>query len=131
MSQAELVPFQTLVKLVERELELAEAGQTAELHEAVAETGAFISTLPEPPPESARPLIERARAMRGRVTIDAERARDEIGAARASLRRRKRVARTLRDLRPAATVSRRQPEYGRAPRSPAASASSWRASAEI
>jgi hypothetical protein len=94
VSQAELVPFHRLVKLVERELELAEAGQTAELREAVAETGAFMQTLPDPAPESARTLIERARGIRGRVTIDAERLREGIGAARATHRRRKTVART-------------------------------------
>jgi hypothetical protein len=94
VSQADLAPFQRLVKLVERELELADAGRAAELQTAVAETGALIRTLPDPAPASARPLIERARGMRERVTIDTERLREEIIGARAVLRRRKTVART-------------------------------------
>jgi hypothetical protein len=94
VSQAELAPFQKLVKMVELELELAGQGQTAELQKAVAATGALIRTLPDPAPQSARSLIERARALRGRVTIDAERLRDDIAVARATKRRRKTVART-------------------------------------
>jgi hypothetical protein len=94
VSQAELAPFQTLVKLVERELELAGEGRSEELRAAVAETGALIATLPNPAPQAARSLIERARAMRGRVAIDAERLRDGISATRANHRRRKTMART-------------------------------------
>jgi hypothetical protein len=94
MSQAELAPFHKLVKMVELELALAGQGQAAELQKAVAATGAFIRTLPDPAPPAARPLIERARALRGRVTIDAERLRDGIAAARATSRRRRTMART-------------------------------------
>ncbi len=94
MSQAELAPFQTLVKLVERELEVAGQGDAGLLERAVAETGAHISMLPDPAPPAARPLIERARGMRGRVEIEAERLRDAITLSRVANQRKKTMART-------------------------------------
>ncbi len=100
-NQEELRAFQTLVKMIERELELAGRGEIAELQAAVAETGAYLKTLPMPPPESARALIERARAMRARVTIEADRLSDSIAISRSNLRRRRSVARTYQQPAPA------------------------------
>jgi hypothetical protein len=75
---AERAPFHTLVKLVEHELELARDGRSVELREAIARTGAYLETLPNPAPESARPLVLHAEAMRGRVIILTERLRAQI-----------------------------------------------------
>ena len=53
-----------------------------------------MSTLPDPAPLAARPLIERARGIRGRVEIEAERLRDGITLARVANQRKKTMART-------------------------------------
>lgn len=89
----EQAPFHTLVKMIERELELAEQGLLEELHEAVEQTGAFMATLPSPAPESAAPLVLRADALRGRVTIETQRLKKSIGRSRTSLRRARKIAR--------------------------------------
>ena len=90
---AEQAPFQTLVKLIERELEFAGNGRVQELQDAVARTGAYMATLPAPAPDSVLPLVERAKALRGRVTIETERLRESIELSRAALRRSRTVAR--------------------------------------
>lgn len=96
MTGAELAPFQRLVKLIERELELAERGRLEQLQAAVERTGAQLASLPQPAPQSALPLVLRAQAMRNRVTILLERLQDELGASRSALRRGRRIARVYR-----------------------------------
>ena len=49
----EQAPFHTLIKMIERELDLAQRGLLDELAQAVAETGAVIATRPTPAPPSA------------------------------------------------------------------------------
>ena len=93
MSRSETAPFQRLVKMIEHELELAGQGRVAELRAAVAKTGAFMATLPSPAPESARTLVYRAQALRGRVTIETQRLRESIELSQASLRRARRLSR--------------------------------------
>ena len=99
MIAAEQAPFQKLVKLIERELELAGQGLLQELDEAVAQTGAYMATLPNPAPESAQQLVLRAAALRGRVTIEVTRLKESLALSRASLRRGRRVARQYRGPR--------------------------------
>jgi hypothetical protein len=94
LRDAEQAPFQRLIKLIERELELAGQGRLQELQDAVAETGRFMETLPAPAPESAQPLVERAKALRGRVTIETRRLRDGIEFSRGALRRARRISKT-------------------------------------
>lgn len=96
MIAAEQAPFQTLIKLIERELELAGQGKVVELQAAVEKTGAFITTLPQPAPASARALALRAEALRGRVAIETIRLQESIGRSRASLRRGRSIARRYR-----------------------------------
>jgi hypothetical protein len=91
--EAERAPFHTLIKLIERELELAEAGEIVALREAIAQTGAYIATLPHPAPASARSLVLHAEAMRGRVTVLTERQRDQLTIARTARRRGRKIAR--------------------------------------
>ena len=91
---AEQAPFQKLIKLIERELELAGRGRTAELQAAVLKTGAYIDTLPSPAPASALPLVTRAEALRARVTIETQRLHEHIAAARTVVKRSRRIART-------------------------------------
>ena len=90
---AEQAPFQTLIKMIERELELAGQGKLDELHDAIERTGAFMDTLPSPAPESAVPLVMRAQALRGRVTIETERLKESLAHSRTSLRRARKIAR--------------------------------------
>lgn len=90
---AEQAPFRTLVRLVERELELASHGLLEELQEAVERTGAYMETLPQPAPDSAVALALRADAIRGRVAIELERSKERLSVARAALRRGRRIAR--------------------------------------
>jgi hypothetical protein len=96
VTATEQAPFQRLVKLIEHELELAGQGLVDELHEAIAQTGAYMATLPNPAPASAQPLVLRAEALRGRVNIEVQRLKESIAITRASLRRGRRVARQYR-----------------------------------
>jgi len=96
---AEQAPFQKLVKLIERELELAGQGLVDELHEAITQTGAYMATLPNPAPESAQSLVLRAEALRGRVNIEVQRVKESIALTRSSLRRGRRVTRQYRTPR--------------------------------
>ncbi len=89
----EQAPYRTLVKLIERELELAGRGLIDELEEAVDRTGELLATLPVPAPESARPLLLRADALRRRVTIETRRLQESIEHSRSSLRRARKIAR--------------------------------------
>ncbi|MGC9221310.1 MAG: hypothetical protein ACP5H2_08160 [Solirubrobacteraceae bacterium] len=92
--QDELAPYRQLVKLVEHELELAGRGQLGELSEAVVRTGAYLDTLPVPPPQSARALIERTRAIRARVAIETQRLGDALTLQHAYQQQRRRLARS-------------------------------------
>jgi hypothetical protein len=60
----------------------------------VARTGAFMDTLPAPAPESAQPLVERAKALRGRVTIEARRLQESIEFSRGATRRARHITKT-------------------------------------
>jgi hypothetical protein len=94
LKAAEQAPFQKLIKLIEHELELAGQGLLEELQEAVVKTGTYMETLPSPAPESAQPLVERAKALRGRVTIETRRLQESIEFSRGALRRARRVSKT-------------------------------------
>jgi hypothetical protein len=86
-------PYVRLMKMIEAELEFARRRELNELRAAVERTGAYMQTLTTPAPASAQATLQRALALRSRVEIEARRARDEIHAARLSLRRTRRVAR--------------------------------------
>jgi hypothetical protein len=89
----EQAPFFTLIKMIERELELAGRGLIDELRDAVEQTGAFMATLPVPAPESAEPLVLRATALRARVTIETTRLKEGMARSRSTLRRARKIAR--------------------------------------
>lgn len=92
--RAQTVPFQQLVRLVEQELELALAGKTAELQEAVARTGRHLATLPHPAPPEAMRFIHHARGIRARVEIELKRCRSDIKQERAAIKQARLVSRT-------------------------------------
>lgn len=91
MTRTETAPFQRLVKMIEHELELAGEGRVQELQDAVAKTGAYMTTLPSPAPPSALALVHRAQAMRARVRIEAERLGESIQISRAAFRRARQI----------------------------------------
>lgn len=93
MTDVETTPFEQLIKMIERELELAGQGRTRELQDAVTRTGVFMQTLPTPAPPSAQSVVRRAQALRGRVAIETRRLRDGLEITRASLRRGRRLNR--------------------------------------
>jgi hypothetical protein len=93
VSSEDLTPYHRLIKLIETELSLAGSGKTTELQAAVRRTGLFLNTLPSPTP-AARPLILRAAALRGRVTIETERLQAGIHSSRAALQRSRRMTRS-------------------------------------
>jgi hypothetical protein len=89
----EQAPFQRLIKLIERELELAGQGRIEELNDAVEQTGLYMANLPVPAPSSAQALVLRAEALRGRVTIETKRLGESIVHSRTSLQRARRISR--------------------------------------
>jgi hypothetical protein len=70
MSSAETAPYEALARMIERELELVGTGDYDALAALKSERDALISTLPEIPPASARPALQRAALMNKRVEIE-------------------------------------------------------------
>lgn len=107
MSDDEAAPFVRLMKLVEKELELAESRRLRELQAAVTRTGAYMRTLPMPAPASAQATLQRVLGIRSRVAVEARRAQDELQAAlderqaaRDAMRRTQQIARRYAPPRP-------------------------------
>jgi hypothetical protein len=61
-------PYERLAALVEAERDHAVAGRIDELREIQAQEAALVAALPERAPESARPYLARAAAVRAEVT---------------------------------------------------------------
>lgn len=99
MSAADNASFRHLEQLIERELELAGRGNIGALEQAVRLTGEYMQTLPFPAPDGARASIERAKALRGRVTIETRRLQEQLELSRRSLRTARRMARTYSQAR--------------------------------
>ena len=75
-------PYGSLVLLAERERALVEDGRVEDLAALAAERDALIATLPPQAPPSARPALERARALQ---TATAATLRASLGAMRLQL----------------------------------------------
>ena len=93
MSSAETAPYEALARMIERELELIGAGDYDALAELKSERDALISTLPEAPPASARPALQRAVLMNKRVEIELVRLREALLLEFANVERAVRTAR--------------------------------------
>jgi hypothetical protein len=93
MSATEVAPYETLVAMIERELELASAGRLAELSRANDERGELMAKLLDTPPSHAMPALARAELMHTCLTIELERRREALLIAISELERARRAAR--------------------------------------
>ncbi|HTP23797.1 MAG TPA: hypothetical protein VMJ65_29610 [Solirubrobacteraceae bacterium] len=93
MSLAETAPYEALARMIERELELVGTGDYDALADLRSERDALISALPETPPESARPALQRAALMNKRVEIEIVRRREALLLEFANVERAVRTAR--------------------------------------
>ena len=73
-------PYSRLADLAERERTLVAEGRFEELDALGAVRERLIATLPERPPATARPALERAAALQREVTAALTAARDEVAA---------------------------------------------------
>ena len=78
MTPPEAAPYETLARILERELEALGSGELDALDELSAQREALIAGLPEVPPGSARPALERAALTQKRVQIEIIRRREAI-----------------------------------------------------
>lgn len=98
MSNLDAAPYEALARSFERELELIGPGREDELATLHAERAALIEGLPELPPLSARPALQRAALLNKRVEIEILRYREALLRDLANIEL---VARTARGYAPA------------------------------
>jgi hypothetical protein len=75
-----MTEYDALADIAQRELELVSAGAVERLPELRAERNALVAGLPETPPSTARPALERAAALQSRITEALEERLKETGA---------------------------------------------------
>jgi hypothetical protein len=75
-SDPDAAPYETLARMVERELELIGEGRFDELAAVKSERAALIDRLPATPPACARPALQRAVLMHKRLEIEIVRRRE-------------------------------------------------------
>lgn len=92
MTPPEAAPYETLARILERELEALGSGRLDELEGLKAEREALIDGLPPVPPAVARPALERAALTQKRVQMEVVRRREAIVLELAQLERVRRVA---------------------------------------
>ena len=98
MSTPDAAAYEALARSFERELELIGEGRLNELATLHAERTALIGDLPEVPPLSARPALQRAALLNKRVEIEILRYREALLLDLANVQL---VARTARGYAPA------------------------------
>jgi hypothetical protein len=77
-ANADAVPYETLARTIERELELICTGDDEQLAALEAEREALIAGLPAIPPACARPALQRAALMNKRLEIEILRVREAL-----------------------------------------------------
>src|SRR5947209_3016280 len=92
MTSAEAAPYETLARILERELEVVGSQDLDTLDELSAQRDALIGSLPPVPPACARPALERAALTHKRVQIEIVRRREAIVLELAQAERVRRVA---------------------------------------
>jgi hypothetical protein len=93
MSTPASTPYDALLELIERELELAGEGRFDEVAELAASRELLTGSLPAAPPASARPALERAALLQQRLTIELLRGREAVLLELAQIERGWRAAR--------------------------------------
>jgi hypothetical protein len=88
----ESAPYEALLELIERELQLAGEGRFDELVKVAGARAALAETLPEIPPASARETLERAWLTQQRLTIELTRGREALLIELSKLERAQRAA---------------------------------------
>jgi hypothetical protein len=73
-----LDPYAAILELSKRELALAGMGRIDDLHALSAEWRALVATLPQRPPDAARPLLERAARVHERTHLELLRLREAM-----------------------------------------------------
>jgi hypothetical protein len=100
MTTAQAAPYETLARIVERELELIGEGRFDEFQALSAERAALVATLPASPPACARPALERAALLQRRVAIEIMRQREAMVLELAKLEQVRRTAEGYAPPRP-------------------------------
>ncbi|HUA04112.1 MAG TPA: hypothetical protein VMB27_09425 [Solirubrobacteraceae bacterium] len=90
-------PYEALARTIERELDLICTRDYDALAAVKAERDALIATLPQTPPASARPALQRAALMNKRLEIEILRLREALLLDAANVER---VGRTARGYSP-------------------------------
>ena len=99
MNSGETAPYEALARMIERELELIGTGDHDALAALASEREALIATLPDAPPASARPALQRAALLNKRVEIEVLRIREALVLEFANTERVSRVARGYSAMR--------------------------------
>jgi hypothetical protein len=102
MTAANAAPYETLARMIERELELVGAGRLDELAELSTARDELIAALPATPPAAAGPALERAALMNKRLEIELLRRREAVLLELAKVERAQRAARGYAPPRPSA-----------------------------
>jgi hypothetical protein len=97
MSSPDAAPYESLARMIERELELICTHDQEALAALRAERDALMASLPDTPPTSARPALQRAALMNKRLEIEILRLREALVLEAANLQR---VSRTARGYSP-------------------------------
>ncbi len=91
-ANAALAPYEALIAHAEHELELAGRGDVPALLALTESWDALVARLTQPPPTSARTLIERATLIHERTRIELIRLREGLQAELATTLRARRTA---------------------------------------
>ena len=97
MSSPDAAPYESLARMIERELELICTRDQDALAVLRAERDALIASLPNTPPACARPALQRAALMNKRLEIEILRLREALVLEAANIQR---VSRTARGYSP-------------------------------
>jgi hypothetical protein len=97
MSSLDAAPYESLARMIERELELICTHDQDALAALRAERDALIASLPDTPPACARPALQRAALMNKRLEIEILRLREALVLDADNLQR---VSRTARGYSP-------------------------------
>jgi len=97
MTSPDAAPYESLARMIERELELIGTGDYDALAALKAERETLIASLPDTPPDCARPALQRAALINKRLEIEILRLREALVLEADNIQR---VSRTARGYSP-------------------------------